>query len=162
MTWMNWFESRHDNDEESHIQQGSFGHSLETQFLKETKTSWSRFLDGAQRPWPSNPIQLWCWSVFSLPISFPKSLKVSWISIITLSIKAERCYAECDLCWLSLTRSVICKPLMLSVIMLHYDANPISIENFLTAEIGQVTNVRGLKFDQKPKWVIEIRWLNQP
>jgi hypothetical protein len=49
------------------------------------------------------------------------------------------------------------KPLMLSVIMLHYATNTISIENFLTAEIGQVTNFGGLKFVQKPKWVIEIR-----
>jgi hypothetical protein len=40
--------------------------------------------------------------------------------------------------------------------------NPISIENSLSAEIGQVTNFRELKLDQWPILVMEIRSLNQP
>ncbi len=38
----------------------------------------------------------------------------------------------------------------------------ILIENFVTAEIEQVTNFRGLKSNRKPKLVIEIGSLNHP
>jgi hypothetical protein len=38
----------------------------------------------------------------------------------------------------------------------------ISIENSLSAEIGQVTNFRGLKLDQWLKLIIEIRCLKLP
>jgi hypothetical protein len=38
----------------------------------------------------------------------------------------------------------------------------ISIENSLSAEIGQVTNFRGLKSDQWPISVMEIGSLNGP
>ncbi len=40
--------------------------------------------------------------------------------------------------------------------------DPISIKNSLSAEIGQVTNFRGLKLDRWPISVMEIRSLNQP
>jgi hypothetical protein len=40
--------------------------------------------------------------------------------------------------------------------------NPISIENSQSAEIGQVTNFRGLKSDQWQISVMEIRSLNWP
>jgi len=40
--------------------------------------------------------------------------------------------------------------------------HPISIENFLSAEIGQVTDFRGLKSDWWPISVMEIGSLNQP
>jgi len=40
--------------------------------------------------------------------------------------------------------------------------DPISIENSLSAEIGQVTNFRGLKSDCWPISVMEIRSLNGP
>ena len=40
--------------------------------------------------------------------------------------------------------------------------NPISIENSLSAEIGQVTEFRGLKSDQWPISVMEIASLNGP
>jgi hypothetical protein len=38
----------------------------------------------------------------------------------------------------------------------------ISIENFLSADIGQVTDFRGVKLDRWTKSVIEIGSLNQP
>ncbi len=38
----------------------------------------------------------------------------------------------------------------------------ISIEDFLSAEIGQVTDFRGIKLDRWPKLVIENGSLNQP
>jgi len=38
---------------------------------------------------------------------------------MTLSTMAERCYAECHLCLLSLMLSVTYKPIMLSVVMLN-------------------------------------------
>jgi hypothetical protein len=40
--------------------------------------------------------------------------------------------------------------------------DPISIENSLSAEIGQVTDFRGLKSDRWPISVMEIRSLNGP
>jgi hypothetical protein len=40
--------------------------------------------------------------------------------------------------------------------------DPISIENSLSAEIGEVTNFRGLKWNRWPNLVTEIRCLNQP
>ncbi len=40
--------------------------------------------------------------------------------------------------------------------------DPISIGNSLSAEIGQVTDFRGLKLDQWPILVMEIGSLNQP
>jgi hypothetical protein len=40
--------------------------------------------------------------------------------------------------------------------------DPISIENSLSAEIGQVTNFRGLKLDRWPISVMEIGSLNGP
>ncbi len=40
--------------------------------------------------------------------------------------------------------------------------DPISIENSLSAEIGQVTDFRGLKLDRWPILVMEIGSLNGP
>ena len=40
--------------------------------------------------------------------------------------------------------------------------DPTSIENSLSAEIGQVTDFRGLKSDRWPISVMEIGSLNQP
>jgi hypothetical protein len=40
--------------------------------------------------------------------------------------------------------------------------DPISIENSLSAEIGQVTDFRGLKLDRWPISVMEIGSLNGP
>ncbi len=42
------------------------------------------------------------------------------------------------------------------------DTDPISIENSLSAEIGQVTDFRGLKSDRWPISVMEIGILNGP
>ncbi len=42
------------------------------------------------------------------------------------------------------------------------DTDPISIENSLSAEIGQVTYFIGLKLDRWPISVMEIGSLNQP
>ncbi len=47
-------------------------------------------------------------------------------------------------------------------LILKLATDPISIENFLSAEIGQVTNFRGLKSDRWPILVMEIGSLNQP
>jgi hypothetical protein len=47
-------------------------------------------------------------------------------------------------------------------LILKSATDPISIENSLSADIGQVTNFRGLKLDQRPILVMEIGSLNQP
>ena len=47
-------------------------------------------------------------------------------------------------------------------LILKLATDPISIENSLCAEIGQVTDFRGLKSDQWPISVMEIGSLNGP
>jgi hypothetical protein len=47
------------------------------------------------------------------------------------------------------------------VLIINLAIGPILFENFLSAEIRQVSNFRGLKSDRLPKLIIEIGGLNQ-